>query len=82
MISGRMRESGLHKTAGYDRRIPRFFTGKLLTDYSTHEFTKRNSGSVYIDRFLRCPDQANLFHFVPAEDEAVHDKLGFFSDST
>lgn len=47
------------------------FTGKLLTDYSTHEFTKRNSGSVYIDRFLRFPDQANLFHFIPAEDEAI-----------
>lgn len=47
------------------------FTGKLLTDYSNHEFTKRNSGSVNIDRFLRFPDQANLFHFIPAEDEAI-----------
>ena len=71
MISGRMRESGLHKTAGYDRRIPRFFTGNLLTDYSNHEFTKRNSGSVNIDRFLRFPDQANLFYFVPTEDKAI-----------
>lgn len=47
------------------------FTGKLLTDYSNHEFTKRNSGSVNIDRFLRFPDQANLFYFVPTEDKAI-----------